>query len=81
MDMATRLRWRCVNGPALLRMVVDAEGKPHRISVAQSLGYGLEERAVEAMAKARFTPGTREGKPVATGLIVAQDFEYVASPR
>jgi TonB family protein len=65
-----------VKGSVLLRMVVDAEGVPHRISVAQPLGYGLEERAVEAMAKARFTPGTREGKPVATGLIVAQDFEF-----
>jgi TonB family protein len=67
-----------VKGSVLLRMVVDAEGVPHRISVAQPLGYGLEERAVEAMAKARFTPGTREGKPVATGLVVAQDFEFTA---
>jgi hypothetical protein len=70
-----------VKGPVLLRMVVDAEGVPHRLSVAQPLGYGLEARAVEAMAKSRFTPGTREGKPVATGLVVSQDFEYVTPPR
>jgi TonB family protein len=69
-----------IKGPVLLRMVVDAAGVPRRISIAQPLGYGLDERAVEAMAKSRFSPGTREGQPVATGVVVAQDFEFVAAP-
>ena len=70
-----------VKGPLLLRMVVDAEGVPRRISVTQPLGYGLEQMAVEAMAKWRFTPGMRAGKPVATGVVVAQTFEYTTAPR
>ena len=69
-----------IKGPVLLRMVVDAQGIPRRISIVQPLGYGLDERAVEAMAKSRFSPGTREGQPVASGVVVAQDFEFVAPP-
>jgi TonB family protein len=70
-----------VKGPVLLRMVVDTEGVPRRISVVQPLGYGLEQKAVEAMAKWRFTPGMRDGKPVATGVVVSQDFQYAAPPK
>jgi len=70
-----------VRGVLQLRMVVDAEGVPHRISVARPLGYGLDERAVEAMAKWRFTPGMREGKPVATAVVAEQEFALVAPPR
>jgi TonB family protein len=69
-----------VKGPILLQVVVDPEGVPRRTSVMQPLGYGLEAEAVAAMTKWRFAPGTREGKPVATGLVVAQEFEFVAAP-
>jgi TonB family protein len=70
-----------VQGGLLLRMVVDAQGVPHRISVARPLGYGLDERAVDAVTKWRFTPGMRDGKPVATGVVVQIDFAVVAPPR
>jgi TonB family protein len=69
-----------VKGMVLLRMVVDAEGVPRRIAIVQPLGYGLDERAVEAMAKWRFAPGTREGKAVATGVVVAQEFAVGGQP-
>ena len=66
-----------VKGPVLLRTVVDAEGVPRRIVLVQPLGYGLDAEAVAGLAKWRFAPGTREGKPVATGMVVAQEFEFV----
>ena len=69
-----------VKGTVLLRLVVDADGVPRRISIVQPLGYGLDERAVEAMAKWRFAPGTREGKAVATGVVVAQEFAVGGQP-
>jgi TonB family protein len=69
-----------VKGSILLRLVVDTEGVPRRVSVVQPLGYGLEAEAVTALTKWRFAPGTREGKPVATGMVVAQEFEDVAAP-
>ena len=58
-------------------MVVDAEGVPQRIVIARPLGYGLDARAVEAVAKWRFTPAMREGRPVAVSLVVNYDFKFV----
>jgi TonB family protein len=70
-----------VRGTMQLRLVVDAEGLPRRIAVVRPLGYGLEERAVEAVSKWRFSPAMREGKPVAAGLVLNLDVEFVGVPR
>lgn len=70
-----------VHGPLQLRLFVDTAGVPRRIAVQNPLGYGLDERAVEAVTKWRFVPGMRAGKPVVTEVIVGIDFEYAATPR
>jgi TonB family protein len=69
-----------VHGVLQLRMVVDAEGVPRRIAVARPLGYGLDERAVEAVSKWRFAPATREGQPVAAAMLLNYDFEFAVPP-
>ncbi len=68
-----------VKGTVQLRIVVDAEGIPRRIAVRQPLGYGLDERAAEAVGHWRFHPGTRDGKPAAFELLINQAFD-VAPP-
>jgi TonB family protein len=70
-----------VQGPLQLRLVVDASGVPQRISVSRPLGYGLDASAVEAVKKWRFTPGMKDGSPVATGVVTEQQFSLVAAPR
>jgi TonB family protein len=70
-----------VQGTLQLRLVVDAEGAPQRIAVSRPLGYGLDASAVEAMTKWRFSPGTRNGSAVATGMVVEQQFSVVNPPR
>ncbi len=70
-----------VQGSIQMRMVVDASGTPQRISVARPLGYGLDASTVEAMTKWRFSPGTRSGSPVATGVVVEEQFSLTGPPR
>ena len=70
-----------LQGNMLLRIVVDAEGVPRRIYVVRPLGYGMEERGVEAVAKWRFTPAMKDGKAVAAGVVVQLDFAFVAQRR
>ncbi|NYF79261.1 TonB family protein [Granulicella arctica] len=70
-----------VSGVLQLRMVVDAQGVPQRIEVARPLGYGLDERAVEAIARWRFTPAMRGGQPVAAAMLLNYSFEVAAPPR
>ena len=50
----------------LLRVLVNVTGLPEEISIARSSGYPSLDRAAEkAVQHWRFTPGTRDGKPVA----------------
>ncbi len=54
-----------LEGTVVLDLVVDDTGRATGITVAQSLGQGLDEAAVTALKNCRFQPGERDGKPVA----------------
>lgn len=51
-------------GSALLRVLVDEQGRPVEIQVAKSSGYPrLDQQAVQAMRAARFKPHVEDGVP------------------
>ena len=53
-----------IAGMELLRTVVDASGKPQQMAIARPIGFGLDEKAVEAVKNSHFTPATLNGQPV-----------------
>ena len=55
-------------------IVVGKDGKPYDIRVRQSLGMGLDEKAIEAVRRWRFRPATLNGQPVATQIAVEVNF-------
>jgi periplasmic protein TonB len=61
-------------GMVQLLVVVGRDGHTHDIRVAQSLGMGLDEKAIEAVSQWRFKPATLNGQPVATRILVEVDF-------
>jgi len=61
-------------GIVLLMVVVGKDGKPYDIRVRQSLGMGLDEKAIEAVTRWRFRPATLNGQPVATQISVEVNF-------
>jgi TonB family protein len=63
-----------VQGTAVLEVVVDEQGRPVRISTISPIGFGLDERAREAVSQWAFRPGRKEGQPVSTVTTVAVDF-------
>lgn len=67
-------RREMIQGIALLEVVVDEQGHPLRCSVVSPLGFGLDERAIQAVSRWRFEPGTRDGKAVATVATVEVNF-------
>jgi TonB family protein len=69
-----------VTGTVTLHLVIDAEGMPRRISIMQPLGYGLDEKAVEAAAKYRFTAAMVQGKAVASAAAMNEEFVVVQTP-
>lgn len=61
-------------GIVLLLVVVGKDGRTYDIRVGQSLGMGLDEKAIEAVNRWRFRPATLNGQPVATQIAVQVDF-------
>lgn len=61
-------------GMVLLLVVVGKDGHTYDIRVAQSLGMGLDEKAIEAVNRWRFRPATLNGKAVAAQIAVQVDF-------
>jgi periplasmic protein TonB len=61
-------------GVVMLMVVVGKDGHPYNIHVRQSLGMGLDEKAIEAVRNWRFRPATFRGQPVATQIAVQVDF-------
>ena len=61
-------------GTVRLLLVVGKDGHPYNIQVRESLGMGLDEKAIEAVNRWRFRPATLNGQAVATRIEVQVDF-------
>jgi len=59
-----------VSGTVTLDADVDASGKAVNIHIRQPLGLGLDEQAIEALAKWRFRPASQNGAPVSVPIRV-----------
>lgn len=53
-----------IAGMVFLHVVVDANGRPGDVTIVRPIGFGLDEKAVEAVEHAQFRAGTLNGKPV-----------------
>ncbi len=51
-------------GTVILQMTIDENGIPKNIVALTSLGFGLEEAAIEALEQMTFHPATKAGKPI-----------------
>jgi TonB family protein len=80
-EFTTAARVDKVNGVVVLRLVIDAQGVPQRIVVIRPLGYGLDERAAEALAKWRYNPAVRGDQPVAAAIQININFNNPPPPR
>jgi TonB family protein len=66
-----------IQGTVVLHIEVDTRGQAQNITVRQSLGLGLDERAIEAVQRWRFRPGYRNGKPWVTAAMVQVNFRLL----
>jgi TonB family protein len=55
-----------IQGTVLIEVAVDETGKPGEVSVLSPIGFGLDNRAIDAVRQWTFRPGARDGKPVAS---------------
>lgn len=71
-DEARRAKYQ---GVCMVSLIVDAQGNPQNIHVVQTLGMGLDEKAIEAVQKWKFKPAMKDGRtPVPVMITVEVDF-------
>jgi TonB family protein len=61
-------------GTCTLWLIVDSAGRPRDIRVVRGLGFGLDEKALEAVRNWRFQPALKDGKPVDVQISVEVEF-------
>lgn len=64
-------------GVVVLTIEVDPSGHVRNVHVRQSLGLGLDEKAIEAVSRWRFRPAILDGKPVTTEAVVQVNFQLL----
>jgi TonB family protein len=71
----TEARDAHIEGSVLLSVIIGTDGEAHSINVTKKLGGGLDEKAVEAVQKWRFQPGTKDGQPVNVRATIEVNFK------
>jgi protein TonB len=64
-------------GTVVLSVQVDASGKPSHLIVVSSPGLGLDEKAINAVARWLFRPAYRDGKPFPTTARIEVSFHLL----
>jgi periplasmic protein TonB len=64
-------------GTVILSIEVDTNGMPSNIRVVHSIGLGLDERAIQAVAKWRFRPAVAGDRPVVAPAMVEVSFHLL----
>jgi TonB family protein len=67
-------RRKKIQGNVIVSVLVGEDGLPTQMRIEKSLGYGLDEKALAAAGQYRFTPATKDGKPVATRISIEMSF-------
>lgn len=71
-DEARRAKYQ---GVCLISVIVDAHGNPQDARVIRTLGMGLDQKALEAVAKYKFKPAMKDGRtPVPVRITIEVNF-------
>lgn len=62
-------------GQNVINIWVTREGNPSHYSIISPIGMGLDEAALAAVMKYRFSPATKDGKPVVVEVNIALSFD------
>jgi TonB family protein len=63
-DYSEEARVAKIQGTVVLSIVIGADGHAYNATLARSIGFGLDEKALDAVMQWQFKPGTQNGLPV-----------------
>jgi TonB family protein len=67
-------RKKAIDGVVVLWLIVLKNGRPAGITVVRPVGYGLDQKAVEAVRNWRFDPAKKDGEPISAQINVEVNF-------
>lgn len=73
-DYSEEARHARYQGIVMMHIVIDTSGNVTDIRIDRALGKGLDENAVNAVKKWRFSPATRDGQPVSVSMTTEISF-------
>lgn len=76
-DYTASARLMRYSGSVLLSVIVNEQGIPTHIRLVRGLGYGLDEKAAEAISTWRFRPAMKNGSPVAVQANIQVNFRLL----
>jgi TonB family protein len=77
-EAARKLR---VEGVVVLYAVILPDGTARNFRVMQSLGFGLDQKAIEAVSQWKFQPGTKDTRAVSVASTIEVNFRLLKSTR
>jgi len=66
-----------IQGTVTLSVVIGTDGLAHNITLLGSVGFGLDEKAAEAVSEWRFKPGMKDGTPVPVTASIEVNFRLL----
>jgi TonB family protein len=73
-DFSEEARHARYQGVVMMHIVIDTSGNVTDIRIDRALGKGLDENAVDAVKKWKFSPATRDGQPVSVSMMTEISF-------
>jgi TonB family protein len=69
-----------ISGTVVLSLIVGVDGLPRDVKVYKGLGYGLDEKAFEAVQKWKFQPAMKDGQPFEKEIHLMTSFRLFDPP-
>ncbi|HEY6343418.1 MAG TPA: TonB family protein [Bryobacteraceae bacterium] len=79
-EYAELARKLSIEGWVTVSMIIQPDGTATNFRITKSVGYGLDEKAIEAVRKWRFKPGLKDGAPVPVMASVEVNFRLPPRP-
>ncbi|HSY03986.1 MAG TPA: energy transducer TonB [Acidobacteriaceae bacterium] len=74
-EYSDQARKKRIQGVVLISLTVDEQGMPTDLHIERSLGYGLDEKALDCVSQYRFEPATKpDGTPVPAHIAIEVSF-------
>ena len=76
-EFSDEARKKHISGSVLVYLQISEEGQVEKVHVIRGVGYGLDEKAMEAIQQYVFKPAMENGHPVRVEINVEVNFQLI----